>query len=64
MTGQRLWPVCHSVVIITPDGIDEAEIFPEAVPGRGLLVSSQKEVNFGNTVSSGFDNYGFIGQYR
>ncbi len=35
-----------------PDNVDEADIFPEAVPGRGLLVSSQKEVDFGDTVTS------------
>lgn len=35
-----------------PDNIDQAKIFPEAVPGRGLLVSSQTEVNFGNAVAS------------
>lgn len=35
-----------------PDEIDQAEIFPEAVPGRGLLVSSQTEVNFGDAVVS------------
>ncbi len=35
-----------------PDNVDEADIFPEAVPGRGLLVSSQKEVNFGETVTA------------
>lgn len=35
-----------------PDNINAAEIFPEAVPGRGLLVSSQKDVNFGNAVAS------------
>ncbi len=35
-----------------PDEIEEAEIFPEAVPGRGLLVSSQTEIDFGDSVSS------------
>ena len=35
-----------------PDDIEEAEIFPEAVPGKGLLVSSQTEVDFGEDVSS------------
>lgn len=35
-----------------PDDVDEAEIFPDAVPGKGLLVSSQTEVSFGNAVSS------------
>ncbi len=36
----------------SPDDVNEAEIFPEAVPGRGLLVSSQTEVDFGDAVSS------------
>ncbi|PCJ99405.1 MAG: hypothetical protein COA45_05035 [Zetaproteobacteria bacterium] len=36
----------------TPDGVDEAEIFPDAVPGKGLLVSSQVEIAFGDGVSS------------
>ncbi|MGH1402672.1 MAG: choice-of-anchor D domain-containing protein [Alphaproteobacteria bacterium] len=35
-----------------PDEIEEAEIFPEAVPGRGLLVSSQTEIDFGDDISS------------
>ncbi len=35
-----------------PDDVDEAEIFPEAVPGKGLLVSSQVEVDFGKSVVS------------
>ena len=35
-----------------PDEVDQAEIFPDAVPGRGLLVSSQTEVDFGNDISS------------
>ena len=35
-----------------PDEADEANIFPEAVPGRGLLVSSQTEVDFGDAVAS------------
>ncbi len=36
----------------SPDAINEAEIFPEAVPGKGLLVSSQTEVDFGAEISS------------
>lgn len=36
----------------SPDEIDQAEIFPEAIPGRGLMVSSQTEVNFGEAVIS------------
>lgn len=35
-----------------PDDVEEAEIFPQAVPGRGLLVSSQKEVDFGENVET------------
>ena len=35
-----------------PDSIDQAEIFPDAVPGRGLLVSSQTEVDFGDSVTA------------
>ncbi|HEU4839004.1 MAG TPA: choice-of-anchor D domain-containing protein [Micavibrio sp.] len=34
-----------------PEVADVAEIFPEAVPGKGLLTSSLKEVNFGTGVS-------------
>ena len=36
----------------TPDEVDQAEIFPDAVPGRGLLVSSQTEVDFGGDISA------------
>ncbi len=36
----------------TPDKSDEATVFPDAVPGRGLLVSSQEEVDFGDAISS------------
>ncbi len=35
-----------------PSSVDGAEIFPEAVPGKGLLISSQVEVQFGAMVSS------------
>lgn len=35
-----------------PDDIDEAEIFPDAVPGKGLLVSSQSEIDFEENVVS------------
>ena len=49
-------PTAVSSVSLTgdynPDEIEEAEIFPEAVPGRGLLVSSQKEMDFGDTVTA------------
>ncbi len=36
----------------SPDKSDEATVFPDAVPGRGLLVSSQDEVDFGSGITS------------
>ncbi|MCB1782481.1 MAG: choice-of-anchor D domain-containing protein [Alphaproteobacteria bacterium] len=36
----------------TPDTVEQADVFPEAVPGRGLLVSSQTEVDFGDSVET------------
>ncbi|MEM7680039.1 MAG: choice-of-anchor D domain-containing protein [Pseudomonadota bacterium] len=36
----------------TPDSVQEAEVFPEAVPGKGLLVSSQSEVDFGSGIEA------------
>ncbi len=36
----------------SPDSVNEADMFPEAVPGKGLLVSSQTEVQFGDSVKS------------
>lgn len=35
-----------------PDEVEEAEIYPRAVPGKGLLVSSQRELNFGQDVAT------------
>ncbi len=35
-----------------PDEIDQAEIFPDAVPGKGLLVASQTEIDFGEDIIS------------
>ena len=35
-----------------PSAVSQAEVFPEAVPGKGLLVSSQKEVDFGTAIVS------------
>ncbi len=35
-----------------PDAEDEAEIFPEAVPGKGLMVSNLSEIDFGSGVSN------------
>jgi len=35
-----------------PDQVNTARVFPEAVPGKGLLVSSQDQVNFGTTIST------------
>jgi len=34
----------------SPDAVSEAQIFPRAVPGKGLLVASQTEVDFGSDV--------------
>lgn len=36
----------------SPPDVDIAEIFPEAVPGKGLLVSSKEDVNFGGGIES------------
>jgi hypothetical protein len=36
----------------TPEDVEEAEIFPQAVPGRGLMVSSLLELNFGPSVAT------------
>lgn len=33
-----------------PDDSEEATIFPQAVPGKGLLVSSMSEINFGGDI--------------
>ncbi len=38
--------------IFEPEEVKRAEIFPEAVPGKGLLVSSQDEIDFGTSVGS------------
>lgn len=35
-----------------PDDLQKAKPFPEAIPGKGLLVSSQEEVNFGTSIST------------
>lgn len=35
-----------------PETSDEAETFPEAIPGKGLLVSSQSEVEFGTIATT------------
>lgn len=35
-----------------PDEVNEAEVFPKAVPGRGLLVASQKAIDFGGEVAT------------
>ena len=34
-----------------PDDVDEALVFPSAVPGRGLLVASQTEIDFGDDIT-------------
>ncbi|MAE52419.1 MAG: hypothetical protein CMH27_11470 [Micavibrio sp.] len=33
-----------------PETVNQAETFPEAVPGKGLLVASQTEIDFGNEI--------------
>ena len=35
----------------TPDDSEPAKVFPEAVHGKGLLVSSQEEIDFGSSVA-------------
>lgn len=35
-----------------PNDTDEAKVFPEAVPGKGLLVGSQSEVDFGSDIAT------------
>jgi hypothetical protein len=35
-----------------PEATEKAETFPEAVPGKGLLVSSQDEVDFGTAIET------------
>lgn len=36
----------------SPGEVEEAQLFPEAVPGKGLLISSQANVDFGADVST------------
>ena len=36
----------------TPQSVTQASVFPQAVPGKGLLVSSQTDVDFGSGVST------------
>lgn len=36
----------------TPEQTEQAEAFPEAVPGKGLLVSSQDKIDFGDGIAS------------
>jgi len=36
----------------TPTGVGVAQTFPEAVPGKGLLVSSQDRIDFGSNVET------------
>lgn len=35
-----------------PDSATEAEVFPSAVPGKGLLTASQREVDFGSGIET------------
>lgn len=36
----------------TPDEVSAAKSFPAAVPGKGLLVSSQEKIEFGNSIDT------------
>ena len=36
----------------TPETSEEAELFPDAVPGKGLMVSSLSEIDFGTEVNT------------
>ncbi|MGH1397947.1 MAG: choice-of-anchor D domain-containing protein [Alphaproteobacteria bacterium] len=36
----------------SPGNVSEAEVFPRAVPGKGLLVSSQRDVDFGSGIET------------
>lgn len=36
----------------SPEDVAQAEVFPKAVPGKGLLVSSQTEIDFGTGVNT------------
>lgn len=36
----------------TPDSVGVAKTFPEAVPGKGLLVSSQDKIDFGSSIET------------
>ena len=35
-----------------PENVDQATVFPQAVPGKGLLVSSQTEIDFGSDIET------------
>ena len=35
-----------------PDNVDSAEVFPQAVPGKGLLISSVEEIDFGSDIET------------
>lgn len=35
-----------------PDNTETAEVFPEAVPGKGLMVASQDEIDFGTGIET------------
>ncbi len=54
MVVKHSGPTGLSSVIIkgeyAPTTVSQAELFPEAVPGKGLLVSSQTEVDFGEGI--------------
>lgn len=35
-----------------PENVEKAQLFPDAVPGKGLIVSSQEEFDFGSNVET------------
>ena len=35
-----------------PEDVDEAQVFPQAVPGKGLLVASAEEIDFGEDIET------------
>ena len=36
----------------TPENVSSAEVFPQAVPGKGLLVASSEDIDFGSDIST------------
>ena len=56
LVAEHTGPAALSSVPLTgdysPASVSEAEIFPEAMPGKGLLVASQTELDFGGDVTT------------